>query len=300
MQKIKVLILGATGMAGSMIEKVLSTDNALHLGITTRTREGLFLGMGYDVYKFDAMKDVPFFAKNYDYIINCVGAIPNAKPTPEEYVKLNTLFPIELAKNCKDSKIIHLTTDCVFDEGKLPQNDEMSADHSRDYYAKSKHLGEVLAPNVMNLRCSILGPERFTKNSFLERFIEADKHVGWTNVGWNGITTYHLAQIVKGVIKNDLFSAGCHHLVPSGSVSKFEMMSVLNEFYWGTEKKEIFEGVNPKELNRELVTLNPVKNLLLWNSAGYAAAPNFISMICELHKMFWLLGFAEERGAKKL
>jgi dTDP-4-dehydrorhamnose reductase len=206
---------------------------------------------------------------------------------------------MELAKNCKNSKIIHLTTDCVFDNFKLEENSEMSADYSRDYYSKSKHLGEVIAPNVMNLRCSILGPERFTQHSFLERFIKDDVHVGWKNVEWNGITTYHLAQIVRGIIKNDLFSAGCHHLVPTGKVTRYEMMNVLNEFNWGKVKKDVQEGESPKKFDRKLVTLNPIKNLLLWNSAGYAAPLDYISMICELHKVFWRMGYAEERGLKE-
>lgn len=301
MQKIKVLILGATGMAGSMIEKVLSTDRSISLGVSIRTNSdsNYFLGKGYNIHHFDVKTDIPFFAKNYDYIINCIGAIPSVTTSPDDFIKINTVFPRELAKNCKNSKIIHLTTDCVFDNRQLEENNEMSADLSRDFYAHSKHLGEVVAENVLNLRCSIIGPERKTQNSFLERFIRDFTHKGWSNVYWNGITTYHLAQIIKGIITKDGFFSGCHHIIPNGGLTRFDMMNVLNEFNWGKVKKDIKSEESPLTLNRKLTTLNPIRNAMLWLDAGYSAPPNFTTMICELHKAFWKLGYAKERGLKE-
>lgn len=294
--KKKILILGASGMAGNMIEKILSTDKNFHIGVTVKGNTAPFVGEGCDVYRFDVLKDDPFFAKNYEYIINCIGAIPNGNYTPEEMVRINTVFPIELAKNCKNSKIIHLTTDAVFDKKVIsPQNDEIQGDFSRDYYIMSKHLGEVIAPNVLNLRCSIIGPELNSSKSFFEKFLKEDSPTGWSNHEWNGITTYHLAQIIKGIISNDLFIGSTQHIVPNGVVNKYQMMMILNEFNWGKPKKEVGEGKAPVPTNRKLSTVNTINNSLFWMAAGYASPPNFTTMIIELHRACYSLGYIKEK-----
>jgi dTDP-4-dehydrorhamnose reductase len=299
MQKTKVLILGASGMAGNMIEKVLSREPTIQLGISIREKEDYYLGKGYTVHTFDALTSSPYFAKDYDYIINCIGAIPSANSTPEENIRLNAIFPLELSKNCKNSKIIHLTTDCIFDckLAKLEPNDEITASYGRDYYALTKYLGEVDASNVLNLRCSILGPELHSQQSFFERFLADSNPKGWSNVEWNGITTYHLAQIIRGIIIHaNMFFAGTQHIIPNGVVTRHQMMEILNELNWGVPKKEVKSIKFGSSLNRKLSTASVLNNLLLWKGAGYASAPNFTTMALELNKIYWHFGYAKDRG----
>ena len=296
MQKHKVLILGATGMAGVMIEKVLSADPSIQLGVSIRGHKDDYVGKGINIHEFDVLKDSPHFAKDYDYIINCLGSIPTAKNTTYEKLKINALFPHELSRNCKNSKIINLTTDCVFDLFQpIYENNEFWADCRRDDYAMTKYLGEVSAPNIMNLRCSIIGPEKYSNRSFFERFLEDNSPKGWGNVSWNGITTYNLAQIIKGIIVHGLFRPGLQHVTSKSPVTRYEMMRVLNEFSWGVPKKDIVEIKSSNDIHRILTTVDQVENLVLWKGAGYSSPLDFISMAAELNKIYWRW-FAKDRG----
>ena len=288
--KTKILILGANGLAGNAIVKVLLSDPSLQLGVSVRGSADEFIGKGISVHKFDALKDSPYFAKDYDYIINCIGAIPQGGHEYEEMIRLNAVFPHELARNCPNSKIFHLTTDCVFDYCMCPTGarDEITGDYCRDTYGKSKYLGEVNAFNVLNLRCSIIGPELGQGYSFFNNFINSETVTGFTNYLWNGVTTYHLAQVIKGIIKNNLFEGNTHHLIPSGQVTKWQMMSILDEFHWNGEKlkKNIVKKDSPLAKDRTLTTVNGVKNRLYWFAAGYSSPPNFTTMICELNRFY--------------
>jgi dTDP-4-dehydrorhamnose reductase len=53
---------------------------------------------------------------------------------------VNTLLPQFIAKNGFNSKIIHITTDCVYDgvKGNYDENDEVSA---TDVYGITKYCG---------------------------------------------------------------------------------------------------------------------------------------------------------------
>lgn len=301
--KIKILILGATGMVGNMMEKVLSTDNSFEIGLSTRKgQEASFLGKGYHIYELDVLKDAPFYANNYDYIINCIGITPESNALSDELVRVNTLFPINLAKNCKKSKIINITTNDVFHEVRLDEENEISADFIRNFYTKTKLLGEVSAHNVLNLRCSLIGPERFGRSkSFFEKAISDDSMIHFTDGPWNGITTYHLALIIKGIIKDDLFCSGFQHIIPYGSITKEDALNIICDFNWGHGIKENNRVLrkNSYENTKELSTINSLTNFLFWKSAGYSTPIDFISMMCELNKIYWRFGYAEERGFKK-
>ena len=59
-------------------------------------------------------------------------------------------------------KLIHISTDCVFD-GKKGNYKETSIPNSTDDYGFSKSLGEVYSENCITLRTSIIGHELLRK-----------------------------------------------------------------------------------------------------------------------------------------
>jgi dTDP-4-dehydrorhamnose reductase len=126
--------------------------------------------------------------------------------------------------------MIHITTDCVF-SGKDGSYDEESSHDCLDEYGKSKSLGE--SQNLcMTIRTSIIGDE-IHKNASLIAWAKSmkDKEVkGFTNHFWNGITTRHYAEICEQIIQNNLYTEGLFH-IHSNSVSKFELLNLLNERY---------------------------------------------------------------------
>ena len=80
-----------------------------------------------------------------DTIVNCVGLLINESHKSNfDAIKINSLLPHYLTKICDqiNSKLIHISTDCVF-SGKLGNYNEQSETDASDIYGMSKALGEV-------------------------------------------------------------------------------------------------------------------------------------------------------------
>jgi len=285
----KVLILGANGMLGSSMLKVLSKKN-LELFSTTRSGEVFKESKNF---KFDATLDdinvILSKISGVDFVINCIGLIShkmNEHSTSDEVraFTLNSIFPFKLAIAglASNSKVIQISTDCVF-SGKLGPYSEDSKHDANDIYGLSKSLGEVLAPNVMNLRCSIIGNEQGTSFSLMDWFLNQDSMIpvkGFVDHKWNGLTTLSFSKIVSGIILQDKFSCGLHHLIPSNVVTKFELLALINK-YGRSNAIKLIKFDSEKSIDRELTTVAPDRNSSLWNSGGYSRIPSIEDMIEE-------------------
>ena len=64
------------------------------------------------------LKDILKNIKNNDVIINCIGIIPQKYKLDNyrTFIKVNSLFPHKLEEIAEitDSKLIHISTDCVY------------------------------------------------------------------------------------------------------------------------------------------------------------------------------------------
>ena len=285
----KVLILGANGMLGSSMYQVLSKKD-LELFTTTRSGEVLKESKNF---KFDATQDdinvILSEINGVDFVVNCIGLISHkmtGEPTSDEVnaFTLNSIFPFKLAIAglVSKSKVIQISTDCVF-SGNLGPYSEDSKHDAYDIYGLSKSLGEVLAPNVMNLRCSIIGNEQGTSFSLMDWFLNQDSQSpvkGYINHKWNGLTTLSFSKIVSGIILQDKFYGGLHHLIPSNVVTKFELLALINK-YGRPNPIKLIEFDSEKSIDRELATNAPDRNVSLWNSGGYSRIPSIEDMLEE-------------------
>jgi dTDP-4-dehydrorhamnose reductase len=170
-----------------------------------------------------------------DYVINCMGA---TKPmfvdvsdlsTP---IYVNAIFPHQLATwgELTSTKVIHITTDCVYD-GILGRYDERAPASAIDHYGQSKSLGEP--DNCMVIRTSVIGPEfGGRKRHFLSWIKSMDgKSVdGFTNHFWNGLTTIELSRVIADIMRLDLWSPETYH-IHSNDVSKYEMVDTIAKVY---------------------------------------------------------------------
>jgi dTDP-4-dehydrorhamnose reductase len=284
-KKKSVLILGG-GAIGKVFVRILNTGE-FDLVIAKRKTADEDRAKGYMVYNFDALTCPPYAAKDFDYIINCVGVIPERIDESDTHSKLNALlvnsvFPYQLAKNCPNSRIINISTSWVFGlaGGGKTENDQTAPITT---YEKTKAMGEVIAPNVMNLRCSLIGPG----GGLLEWFKKerkTGKAIGYENHKWNGLTSLQLAQIVRGIIRDELFSWGIQHVIPNGKVSKYQLLNYLNQYPWGEmdPAAEILEGRGEFSLDRTLGTARMINNMALWKSAGCLAPLDVRTMIEDL------------------
>lgn len=167
-----------------------------------------------------------------DVIINAAGIIKQREYSIQEMIAVNSLFPHTLnnLKNRCGCEVIHITTDCVFN-GKKGGYNENDPHDCLDDYGRSKSLGEN--PNLTNIRTSIIGEEKSNMKSLLE-WVRSNRNKnidGYENHLWNGLTCLELAYIIEMIIVNKDYWQGVRHLYSPNTVSKYELVSMINDIY---------------------------------------------------------------------
>lgn len=221
---VKILIVGSSGMLGYAVSSYFKTND---YDVVELSRNE------FDIAN-DSMDKFESYLNGVGAVINCAGVIKPtiAKNSIENVLKINSLFPRNLAKVCnkRDIKCFHITTDCVYTgkKGKYSEEDYFDAD---DLYGLSKNAGEN--KDCMVLRTSIIGEENGQSRSLLEwAKSQAGKEVnGFTNHLWNGVTTLYLAEIIENILTRDLFEKGLFHVHSPNTVDKFQLLQIFNRVY---------------------------------------------------------------------
>lgn len=256
-----VVVLGDTGMLGGMLRRYLEEVEVDVIGVSRK--DGLAIHPVYHTASF--LNKIPALL-NPDYIINCIGAIKpvfNDKNRLTEAIYTNAIFPHELIgwnhRFEVGAKIIHITTDCVFD-GRDGYYTEVSPHNPLDEYGKSKSLGEP--EDCMVIRTSIIGPEwGGNKRSLVEWVLsQRGKEInGFTNHMWNGLTTLELSMLIADIMMNDLYYEGIQHLF-SNDVNKYELLKWMNRI-WDLGIK-VNKAEADTSCNRTLRTTKKLNGLL--------------------------------------
>lgn len=286
----KIAILGSTGMLGSTMTRFLEQHfgsviefNRSGESVTGNNRAlQLNLLEEYDLHNL--FKDL-----EVEYIFNATGLIKQ-KINPKNDFDLaaanlvNNIF----VENLNDFslatgiKVLQIGTDCVYsgEDGNYSENDPFKP---TDVYSKTKSLGEVASTEAMTLRCSIIGKENIGAFSLLSWVLSQplnSKINGFTNHYWNGLTTLHFSKIVSGIISSGSFAKGIMHVVPSDSVSKYELVKIIASSF-GRFDLEVEEFSTETAVNRILSTDNPGGNLQLWRRGDYSSVPCIEEMVSE-------------------
>jgi dTDP-4-dehydrorhamnose reductase len=280
----KVLILGVSGMLGSVVLDFISTKDDIKLVGTLRQKKLV------DKYK-KRYKNVKFIVsspdntplKKIDYIINCIGVIKQKSNDPHEMLLINSVLPYSIYDKADTAKIIQPATDCVF-SGKKGLYTEKDEHDTLDVYGKTKSLGEVNGKNFYNIRTSIIGPEAKSKVSLLEWFLSQKKNTtveGYANHYWNGITTLHFAKLCYAVISKDIKLPNLIHFVPDDSVNKYQLLKLFSKTF-GRPDIIIQKSKAEAKINRTLDTIYKNTNKELWKEMGYNNPPSIDLMIQEL------------------
>lgn len=256
----KVVVLGDTGMLGGMLKRYLKKQDGIDVVGLSR-KDGLKVGPYFNeaqtLNAIDALESP-------DFIINCIGAIKpvfDDKARYTEAIYTNAVFPHELVSwNHRfevGAKIIHITTDCVFD-GADGGYTERSTHNALDDYGRSKSLGEP--DNCMVLRTSIIGPEwGGNKRSLLEWFLGVENANGYDNHLWNGLTTLEFSRCIYDIINMELHSNGTYHLF-SNDVTKYELLRIMES--WWKRGVAVHKTSAPYSCNRTLRTTNGLNSVL--------------------------------------
>lgn len=268
----KILIFGANGMAGHMILKYLQKRE---YSIDTVARSNATFNL--DIENVQSTNQFLLEIKDdYDFIINCVGLlIKDSIDRPDRAALINSWFPHAIENAIKNSKtrLIHLSTDCVFDgsKGDYIESDPPTETNS---YGKSKSLGEINNTKDITFRMSIIGPEIKSNGTGLLNWVvnSPDKELqGWKNAWWNGITTLQLAKCIEKYIQNPIIT-GIYNLVNNDvKINKYDLLCTINEIY--NLRKVINEANGPKAVNKVLVDTRAIVDFEI---------PNYTTQLTEL------------------
>ncbi len=298
MSRMNIVVLGGSGMLGSMIADVLSRDPELNVSATVRSQiladrsrrilpEVEWRVLDAATAGRDAIQKAINGAR---WIINAIGItkpyVHDEDPAEvENAIRINSLFPHELAvcAQASDARVIQIATDCVY-SGHTGSYCETDVHDPLDVYGKTKSLGEVLYPGTYCLRCSIIGPEPKSYVFLVEWFRRQPKDAelnGFLNHQWNGITTLHFARLCSAAIKSGTALSRLQHVIPRGTVSKYELLKIF-----ATQFQRDDIRINPTEaktiVDRTLSTRSEDLNRSLWSQAGYSEPPTISAMIAEL------------------
>jgi len=240
-----VLVLGGTGMLGHMIVRILSQAKLISVKFTNPRQ--IVSPFYFNVEDGpDRLQHILEPQGSFDYIINCVGILKSQiderdSASVHRAILVNALFPHELAAVAAKhgSRVIHISTDGVFSGNSGEPYLEDAPHDCTDIYGKTKSLGEVHSPLVLNIRCSIVGPDPIGKKGLLEWFLaqpDGKELVGYTDHLWNGVTTLQFAKLCRRIIIQDCFAeiwneSPVHHFCPNRPVSKYELLEIFKSVF---------------------------------------------------------------------
>ena len=230
MNKVKFLVLGATGMAGHTISLYLHERGH---DVTTFSRNSFPYceNINGDIMDYTLLKTI--LLQNFDIVINCIGILNKVcDHNKSKAIYLNSYLPhviVELLNNIP-TKFIHLSTDCVF-SGKSAPYFENSPYDGETFYERTKALGEVNTSKHLTFRNSIIGPDMKKEGIGLFNWFmkQNDTIHGYTGAIWSGVTTLTLAKAVEKAATEKI--TGIYHLVNNSNISKYALLKLFNQYF---------------------------------------------------------------------
>ena len=282
----KIYILGISGMLGSelflrfnKIPKYIikGSARAKHLRFFRNFKNNI----DYNVSAYDLNKIKKKIKKfKPDYVINCIGFVKQKikkSTTFSDVFYINSIFPKKIFKITKtlNIKLIHFSTDCVFD-GHKGNYDEKSVPNALDLYGFSKYLGELNSKHVLTLRTSIIGHELSSKHGLLEWFLSKNKKCnGYVNVFFSGLTTFEIFNFLHNFLftKKNKNLYGLYNL-SSRRISKYNLLKEISKIY---KKNILIKKDYTSKLDR---TLN---SSLIKKKISYST-PSWKKMLSDMYK----------------
>lgn len=267
----KVLVLGAIGMAGHTVTLYFQEQGH---DVTAYSMQPFpycknIIGNAFDLVRFKNM----LLEGNYDLIINCIGLLNEvAENNPSMAVYLNSYLPHFIADTIKDTstKLIHMSTDCVF-AGNTGPYMEKSLRDGPTFYDRTKALGEVVDGKNLTFRNSIIGPDMNENGIGLFNWFMKQRGTiyGFTKAMWTGVTTLTLAKAMEQGAKENL--TGLYNLVNNNNISKYDLLKLFNKHF-----REDALCVDPTE------NLNLDKSLICTRNDFSFIVPSYEQQVIEM------------------
>ncbi len=228
----KILILGSSGMAGHVITLYFQEQGYDVTAYTTKAFKHCSKNIIGNAFDTNILKDI-LLTGNYDAVINCIGILNQfAEDNLAKAVYLNGYLPHLIADTLKDSatRLIHMSTDCVFAGNNGPYKEDSFPDGHK-FYDRTKALGEVIDNKNLTFRNSIIGPDLNCNGIGLFNWFMKQKGTikGYTQAIWTGVTTLTLAKAMDQALKENL--TGLFNLVNNTSISKYDLLQLFNKHF---------------------------------------------------------------------
>ena len=296
----KVLVLGVRGMLGHAVFYTLSKKDDLDVFGTVRNQEEFSvlekvfdaeclkkIRHGVDAGNMDSMRKAVEDIRP-DIVINCIGLIKQAKAgkDPLPNITMNAQLPHLIAKICEanGARMIHVSTDCVFDgeKGNYTEKDKQTA---TDYYGITKYLGEVDYQHCVTIRTSIIGHEIGTNLALVDWFLSQDEDVkGFRGAIYTGLPTVEIARIIHEFIIPNLELTGLYH-VSSDPISKYELLKLVAAQYEINIKIEPYDEFH---CDRSLISTR------FREKTGYTP-PEWSELVAQLHNHYITSGLYSKK-----
>lgn len=238
----RILVLGASGMLGNAVVRVLGEKANWQVYGTIRSEgskrhfaaniaQNMLIGV--DVEQQDSLMQA-FVRARPDVVVNCVGLVKQLAEAddPLQAVPINTLLPHRLARLCELSgaRLIHMSTDCVF-SGEKGCYRESDISDAKDLYGRTKYLGEVDHSHAITLRTSIIGHELQSTHGLVGWFLAQQANCkGYTRAIFSGVPTVVLAQIIRDVVIPHAELHGVYQ-VAAKPISKYDLLNLVAKVY---------------------------------------------------------------------
>lgn len=286
----RILILGGTGMLGHLLLRYLSACPEYDVYATARSLDRLEKNFPEDLlvrFRPDSV-DANYFdsiiralaSSQPDIVINCIGIIKQIPLADDSLtaITVNAQLPhrISLISRTAGARLIHISTDCVFD-GKKGMYTEKDQSNAEDLYGRTKYLGEVGYPHCVTLRTSIVGHELRGRYGLIEWFLaQSQKIRGFRKAIYTGFPTIELARIIRDYVLPNPELSGVYH-VSSEPISKYALLRLVAKQYG----KEI--EIEPYD---DFVQDRSLSSTIFRETTGYQP-PSWDKLIEMMHNDFW-------------
>lgn len=280
----KILILGASGMLGNAMLRVLSACSEHRVVATARSatvRKFFTAELSANIIPSVDVENMDGLARLFnkvrpDVVINCIGLVKQLDEArdPIQALSINSLLPHRLSRLCElaSARLIHVSTDCVF-SGRKGSYIETDTPDAEDLYGRSKLLGEVDYPHAITLRTSIIGHELNTAHGLIDWFLAQKNGIkGYTRAIFSGLPTCELANVVRDHVISRPNMCGVYQ-VSAEPISKFELLKLINQQYGANLSIAPDDAI---EINRSL------DGSRFREVTGYVA-PAWPDLVAEMH-----------------
>jgi len=227
----KLAVIGSNGQLGTDLMEVLSAEHDV-AGLNHNDIE---------ITDIDSVRNV-LSAIKPAVVLNTAAyhIVPEAEKFPAKAFQINGIGAMNLAKVCQelDTRLVHYSTDYVFDGKKQKPYTEDDRPNPLSVYANTKLSGEYFVLNYCDksyvIRVSgIYGkvPCRAKGGNFITTMVKLANEKPEVRVVNDEILTptptYHIARNTAALIRTDGF--GLYHMSCAGEVSWYEFAKVIWE-----------------------------------------------------------------------